>query len=316
MGAMWSPVPSGTNTMIFSATAPGMSKTSPLKDVAHVGRARVGLPLACANMSSSSYVRERVPKHRTIDVKVAARRTGWTGAATSNHSKWLGSGKVQAMMIRGQCAAIPAVPKVLGLSGLIPFYALSPPLLKFAGEALATSSFLAPAGAFLLHDVLPYAMMLQIGYGSAIVSFLGAVHWGAAMQSRTGVRIYLLPITHLLQSCCASLRMISCPLGGPYRVCVCVCVCLGAARPKNTFNPPARCTCPRSDPGATKHAPVFPRTSLPTHQSASSNHLSIALHSVPCSGASCCRTTSSLANRYTCCCKSATVIDMYHAKTR
>jgi hypothetical protein len=27
--------------------------------------------------------------------------------------------------------------------------------------------------------------MLQIGYGTAIVSFLGAVHWGAAMQSRT-----------------------------------------------------------------------------------------------------------------------------------
>lgn len=81
------------------------------------------------------------------------------------------------------------MPKVLGLSGLVPFYALSPPLINFAGGAMATSSLLAPAGGFLLHDVLPYAAMLQIGYGSAIVSFLGAVHWGAAMQSRTGVRL-------------------------------------------------------------------------------------------------------------------------------
>lgn len=85
-------------------------------------------------------------------------------------------------------AAIPAVPKVLGLSGLIPFYALSPPLVKYVGEVLAATPYLLSAGDFLLHDLLPYAAMLQIGYGSAIVSFLGAVHWGAAMQSRTGVR--------------------------------------------------------------------------------------------------------------------------------
>lgn len=82
--------------------------------------------------------------------------------------------------------AVPPVPKFLGLTGLLPFYALCPPVVKSAAALAATSPSLAPLAHFLTHDVLPVAADLQIGYGTAIVSFLGAVHWGAAMQSRTG----------------------------------------------------------------------------------------------------------------------------------
>eukprot|EP00892_Ulva_mutabilis_P007472 jgi/Ulvmu1/5097/UM021_0114.1 len=163
MGGMWASTPCSmlSNTAHLSAVRFNSARTIQQSGIANSCRFRTAcVPLACAHMATSSYVKEAVPKHKSFEVKVAARRTGWK--------------------------AIPAVPKLLGLGGLIPFYALSPPLLKFAGEALAESAMLSPAGAFLLHDLLPYAAMLQIGYGSAIVSFLGAVHWGAAMQSRTG----------------------------------------------------------------------------------------------------------------------------------
>ena len=82
--------------------------------------------------------------------------------------------------------AVPLVPKVLGLSGLLPFYALCPPVLGAAIDTLASSSLTAPLATTLLHDVYPFSGLLQVGYGASIVSFLGAVHWGAAMQSRTG----------------------------------------------------------------------------------------------------------------------------------
>lgn len=38
------------------------------------------MPLTCAHMSSSSYIKEAVPKHKSFEVKVAARRRGWDGA--------------------------------------------------------------------------------------------------------------------------------------------------------------------------------------------------------------------------------------------
>lgn len=82
--------------------------------------------------------------------------------------------------------AVPLVPKVLGLSGLLPFYALCPPVLGAAIDGLASSSLTAPLATALLQDIYPYSGLLQVGYGASIVSFLGAVHWGAAMQSRTG----------------------------------------------------------------------------------------------------------------------------------
>lgn len=83
MGSMWRL--SGTYSMLFSDTAPGLSKAFPQNQSAQSPRTRVGfLQLSCASMSSSSYVKEPVPKHRSIDVKVAARRTGWKGTPISH----------------------------------------------------------------------------------------------------------------------------------------------------------------------------------------------------------------------------------------
>lgn len=79
-------------------------------------------------------------------------------------------------------ASIPTVPLILGCAGVIPFYALSPPIVAAAAAATTSIPLLHDA----LTELLPVAQSLQIGYGTAIVSFLGAVHWGAAMQSRTG----------------------------------------------------------------------------------------------------------------------------------
>lgn len=45
------------------------------------------------------------------------------------------------------------------------------------GELLKGIDGCEAAGEFILAQVLPSAAMMQIGYGTAIVSFLGAVHW-------------------------------------------------------------------------------------------------------------------------------------------
>ena len=87
---------------------------------------------------------------------------------------------------------MPTVPKFLGLAGLIPFYAFSPPLLLASADAMNSIEALQPLANLLLTDVYPSSAMLQIGYGTAIVSFLGAVHWGSAMQSRTGTTTKLM----------------------------------------------------------------------------------------------------------------------------
>jgi len=64
-------------------------------------------------------------------------------------------------------AAVPSIAKTLGLAGLIPFIALSPPVAAHLP--------------FLPGYVLANAAALQVGYGATIASFLGGVHWGAAM---------------------------------------------------------------------------------------------------------------------------------------
>ena len=52
--------------------------------------------------------------------------------------------------------------------------------IMFAGgELLKTIEGCDSIGSFILTDVLPSAAMMQIGYGTSIVSFLGAVHWYA-----------------------------------------------------------------------------------------------------------------------------------------
>lgn len=77
------------------------------------------------------------------------------------------SAKAQQLKALQTWAAVPPIAKTLGLAGLIPFFALSPPVA-------AQLPLLAPS---LLADVA----VMQVGYGVAIASFLGGIHWGAAM---------------------------------------------------------------------------------------------------------------------------------------
>ncbi|KAG2438716.1 hypothetical protein HXX76_005262 [Chlamydomonas incerta] len=64
---------------------------------------------------------------------------------------------------------MPVYPKLLGFAGAIPFLTLTPQLLTAAG----------------MPDLIDYCARMQQVYGGSIVTFLGAVHWGLAMQSQT-----------------------------------------------------------------------------------------------------------------------------------
>ncbi len=68
-------------------------------------------------------------------------------------------------MIIGVIQAIPLSNRLLGLAGLIPFWGLAF-LIVFTEE---TSSF--------------HALKALITYGAIILSFLGGIHWGMAVQS-------------------------------------------------------------------------------------------------------------------------------------
>lgn len=61
--------------------------------------------------------------------------------------------------------AIPFPNYILGLSGLIPFWGLALTVV-FANEP---------------HNLI--ALKLQIAYGAVILSFLGGIHWGIAVQN-------------------------------------------------------------------------------------------------------------------------------------
>ncbi|CCD93687.1 conserved membrane hypothetical protein [Bradyrhizobium sp. ORS 375] len=62
-------------------------------------------------------------------------------------------------------SGIPTSMRILGLGGLIPFVGLA--LLVIAGQGPARL----------------IALQAQIAYGAVILSFLGAVHWGLAVQT-------------------------------------------------------------------------------------------------------------------------------------
>eukprot|EP00198_Chlamydomonas_reinhardtii_P003589 XP_001692925.1 predicted protein [Chlamydomonas reinhardtii] len=64
---------------------------------------------------------------------------------------------------------MPVYPKLLGFAGAIPFLTLTPQLLTAAG----------------MPELIDYCARMQHVYGGSIVTFLGAVHWGLAMQSQT-----------------------------------------------------------------------------------------------------------------------------------
>ncbi|DBA78234.1 TPA: hypothetical protein ACH3X2_008188 [Trebouxia sp. C0005] len=67
---------------------------------------------------------------------------------------------------------VPAPAKILGLAGVIPFIALSPPI--------AASLPLLPA------ELVQNAALLQVAYGASIASFLGGIHWAMAMAEYGG----------------------------------------------------------------------------------------------------------------------------------
>ncbi|UFZ01688.1 DUF3429 domain-containing protein [Bradyrhizobium ontarionense] len=62
-------------------------------------------------------------------------------------------------------SGIPAPMRTLGLAGLIPFMGLA--ALVIAGDEPTRMT----------------ALRAQVGYGAVILSFLGAVHWGLAVQA-------------------------------------------------------------------------------------------------------------------------------------
>ncbi|MGJ5042054.1 MULTISPECIES: DUF3429 domain-containing protein [unclassified Bradyrhizobium] len=62
-------------------------------------------------------------------------------------------------------SGVPASMRILGLAGLIPFAGLA--VLAIAGD----------------DPIRLAALRAQIGYGAVIVSFLGAIHWGVAVQT-------------------------------------------------------------------------------------------------------------------------------------
>ncbi|KXZ51259.1 hypothetical protein GPECTOR_13g746 [Gonium pectorale] len=62
---------------------------------------------------------------------------------------------------------MPLVPKLLGFAGAIPFVTLTPSFVEAAG----------------LPHLVDYCAQMQLVYGGSIVTFLGAVHWGLAMNS-------------------------------------------------------------------------------------------------------------------------------------
>jgi len=63
-------------------------------------------------------------------------------------------------------ASIPAMPKLLGFGGALPFLSLTPYIVE-------------P----LFPTYVQQAAEAQVAYGALIVSFLGAVHWGMALSS-------------------------------------------------------------------------------------------------------------------------------------
>jgi hypothetical protein len=75
-----------------------------------------------------------------------------------------------APRLRARLSDVPAPALVLGLAGLIPFLA----------GAVAVWLF-EPAAARVAQD-------MQVAYATVILSFLGAVHWGAALSRPDGAR--------------------------------------------------------------------------------------------------------------------------------
>ena len=79
-----------------------------------------------------------------------------------------------------QNASSPDIPRFLGWAGLVPF----------GLAALGTHSG--------IDTLIPYGFLGGTAYGAVILSFLGAVHWGLAMQDDRSPYWYVWSITPAL----------------------------------------------------------------------------------------------------------------------
>ena len=84
------------------------------------------------------------------------------------------------MPLTSQNASSPDIPSFLGWAGLVPF-------------GLATLSTHSE-----IEALVPYGFLGGTAYGAVILSFLGAVHWGLAMQDDRSPRWYVWSITPAL----------------------------------------------------------------------------------------------------------------------
>ncbi|KAK9794350.1 hypothetical protein WJX73_010149 [Symbiochloris irregularis] len=69
---------------------------------------------------------------------------------------------------------VPPTARLLGLAGVLPFIALSPPVAGILP--------------FIPADLVANAGLLQLGYGASIASFLGGIHWSLAMVHYPGTK--------------------------------------------------------------------------------------------------------------------------------
>lgn len=88
--------------------------------------------------------------------------SGGASGGSSQFDRWLGA-----------LRQAPPTALVLGALGVVPFVALSTPICKHLAWLLPLA-------------VSDRSETFQVGYGVAIASFLGGVHWGAALSSPLG----------------------------------------------------------------------------------------------------------------------------------
>ncbi|GFR44044.1 hypothetical protein Agub_g5204, partial [Astrephomene gubernaculifera] len=136
---------------------------------------REGLPTACQlpsccaqsfRCAASSSTRPTGPRPDASKQAAAA-----AAAAASSSSASSSNETPLSLLARQQqsLASMPLYPKMLGFAGALPFMTLTPAFVEAAG----------------FPHLVDYCSQMQLAYGGSIVSFLGAVHWGMAMNSAT-----------------------------------------------------------------------------------------------------------------------------------
>ena len=101
--------------------------------------------------------------------------------------------------------------RCLGFGGLVPFV------------GLAAAVWLAPPAS------RPFAAMALIGYGAAICSFLGAIHWGLAMRDGPAPRVSSL-LWGVMPSLLGWVALLLAPVPGLLLIVATLCACFAVDR--------------------------------------------------------------------------------------